>query len=167
MGGVSSCCSTEPAESKEAISVAADASAAKKGHNTDRGSEHFAGPPCPPVATHARVSDRDAFQRRLEQGIEVIVLLADGTRLTCDLKLSTADKALIISCDTNVREIPLRDLKAILHGKDQLRRVETKAPLTEDANCVALHMVTGNCIPIRFEIQDDKNAFIELIRKLK
>lgn len=159
MGAVSSCCSAEPADSKETIG----------GHSTSeaaRGSSRHDIDISKPMKT---VSDAevDAFQRRLERSIDVIVLLADGTRLTCQLKLNKEDKSLVISCDTNLRVIPLTELKATLHGRDQLRRVETKANLVDDPNCVALHMMTGNCIPIRFDENSDKNAFIETIKRIK
>lgn len=34
-------------------------------------------------------------------------------------------------------------------------------------SCVALHMMTGNCIPIRFEKPQEKDCFIDLIKQLK
>eukprot|EP00382_Lankesteria_abbotti_P005256 CAMPEP_0113848056 /NCGR_PEP_ID=MMETSP0372-20130328/2237_1 /TAXON_ID=340204 /ORGANISM="Lankesteria abbotti" /LENGTH=165 /DNA_ID=CAMNT_0000817441 /DNA_START=260 /DNA_END=757 /DNA_ORIENTATION=+ /assembly_acc=CAM_ASM_000359 len=159
----SSCCSVEPAGDKQVVNssdknehVPKPSSPTKSGRGGQKAKEReYDGP------------DVEKFQRKLEDVMDVIVLLADGTRLTCQLKLNVEDKFLAISCEKNVRLIQLSDLKAILHGRDQLKRVETKASLIDDPNCVALHMVTGNCIPVRFEVLEDKIAFVELIRRIK
>lgn len=185
MGGLSSCCSTEPSENKETIKgsqgAAAEAPAPGSADNAEASMRYPRGlgkqedghreasgrPPsgaAPPAISEAVIAQ---FRKRLESSMEVIVLLADGSRLTCDLKLNPSSESLIISCDANLREIPLNELKAILHGKEQLRRVETKAALTDDPNCVALHMMTGNCIPLRFDTVDEKECFIELVKQLK
>lgn len=64
--------------------------------------------------------------------------------------------------------IPLSDVKSLLHSRDQLKRVETRANLVDDENCVALHLLeSGNCIPLRFAEAMDKHTFVEMMRKLK
>lgn len=176
MGNVSSCCSAEPAKNTETIKLACpsnpnqysvqNASEKVPGHSpqaTSKGYSKFH------QSNIVKVDESTLaqFQAKLEDSISVTVLLADGTNLPCQLKLKPEMKSLVISCESNFRDVPLGDLKAILHGKDQLKRVETKASLTKDQKCVALHMVTGNCIPIRFNEEEEKNCFIQLITKLK
>ncbi|PHJ20456.1 imc sub-compartment protein isp1 [Cystoisospora suis] len=64
--------------------------------------------------------------------------------------------------------IPLSDVKALLYTKDQLQRVETRANLIDDENCVALHLLeSGNCIPLRFETPKDKFCFVDLVKAIK
>lgn len=172
-----SCCSADPAESKEVItsrnSVHQDASGARL--NARKPSLHHPTPK--PLMSDSLSGDMERnisdatvahFQKKLEESVTVVVILADGKRLTCALRLTRdPNPSLVISCDTNVREIPLHDLTTLLYGKYQLRRVETKATIANDPNCVALHMSTGNCIPIQFVTTEDKLCFIELIQKLK
>eukprot|EP00923_Selenidium_pygospionis_P047117 GHVN01081311.1.p2 GENE.GHVN01081311.1~~GHVN01081311.1.p2 ORF type:complete len:178 (+),score=43.93 GHVN01081311.1:146-679(+) len=165
---LSGCCAVEKAADKAVISEEkTEAPLQPEVHGAPQ-------PPAPPpkkeeppqrVPTPEEVA---AFQERLLKGMEVVVLLADGTGLTCQLKLSLEDQyALSIAADKNLRVIPFNELKAILYGKDQLKRVETKANLVDDPNCVALHMVTGNCIPLRFDELPDKDCFVAMMRKLK
>lgn len=67
-----------------------------------------------------------------------------------------------------VRVIPLSDIKALLYKREQLELIENKADLAEDKRCVALHLLeSGNCIPIRFDTQTDKTAFVEIVRDIK
>ncbi|CDJ37658.1 Apicomplexan CP 15/60K like protein, related [Eimeria tenella] len=108
------------------------------------------------------------LRKRLQGGMAIIVLLQDGTKLACTLHLNPSDKSLSISCEDKVRVIPLSDVKSLLHTRDQLKRVETKANLVDDENCVALHLIeSGNCIPIRFEAVKDKHIFVEMMKQLK
>eukprot|EP01068_Selenidium_serpulae_P018369 Selendium_serpulae@DN6452_c0_g3_i1.p1 len=124
--------------------------------------------PQPPPPEGPSDEEVAAFQERILGGMDVVVLLADGTGLTCALKLITENAyALEISADKNLRLIPFSELKAILYGKDQLKRVETKANLIEDPQCVALHMVTGNCIPMRFDTVKGKECFVTMLKKLR
>eukprot|EP01070_Trichotokara_eunicae_P002634 Trichotokara_eunicae@DN2782_c0_g1_i1.p1 len=155
---LSSCCSVEASPDKQVIKD----QGAEGGTGKDR-----AATPVAAVAAEPTKAEVEKFQRRLEDSMDVIVLLADGTRLACQLKLNTIENTLAISCEKNLRIIPLNELRAVLHGKDQLRRVETKANLVEDPQCLALHMSTGNCIPMRFETVQDQQCFIILLKGLK
>lgn len=170
---VSGCCAVEKAADKAVISQQEAEKTTEK--------ETAETPPPKPEQTAAQEapaeppppqgpSDEDiaAFQERLSRGMDVVVLLADGAGLTCALKLITEPElALEISADKNLRVIPFSELKAILYGRDQLKRVETKANLIEDPQCVALHMVTGNCIPMRFDTIDAKDCFVAMLKKLR
>jgi len=159
---LSSCCSVEPSADKSVIST-------KKGEENEASDTlptskpPTSAAPSPPPPQF----DVDAFSAKVENSMDVIVLLADGTRLACQLKLNKEERSLTISCEKNIRVIPLSELKTVLHGKDQLKRVETKANLIDDPNCVALHMATGNCIPMRFDALEDKECFVLLLKKLR
>jgi len=158
---LSSCCSVEPAGDKAVVSAKKD-----EGSTQEVPQVPMKAPPVPaspPVVQY----DVDKFCKKVEEGMDVIVLLADGTRLACQLKLNKDERSVSISCEKNLRIIPLSELKTVLHGKAQLKRVETKANLVDDPNCVALHMATGNCIPMRFEQLEDKECFVLLMEKLR
>eukprot|EP00920_Eleutheroschizon_duboscqi_P012391 GHVT01029552.1.p1 GENE.GHVT01029552.1~~GHVT01029552.1.p1 ORF type:complete len:151 (+),score=25.27 GHVT01029552.1:469-921(+) len=141
MGGLSSCCAVEDATDKQLI----------------KGDEHA------PLDS----ATMDAFRQRLENSLQVLVLLQDGTKLACDLKFLAADNSLTICCADKVRTIPLSDIRDVLSTEEQLRRVETRANLVDDLNCVGLHLnESGNCIPIRFDAHQDKLAFVQMLLKM-
>jgi len=158
---LSSCCSVEPSGDKSVISTKKlDGDVPEASETQPKMSNSTSSPAAPQY-------DVDEFSRKVEEGMDVTVLLADGTKLACQLKLNKDDRSVAISSDKNLRIIPLSELKTVLHGRDQLKRVETKANLVDDPNCVALHMATGNCIPMRFEELDDKECFVLLMKKLR
>jgi len=161
---LSSCCSVEPAGDKSVVSAK---KAAEGGEGTE--APQMQAKASSPASSSPALPqfDVEKFSKKVEEGMDVIVLLADGTKLACQLKLNKDERSVSISCEKNLRIIPLSELKTVLHGKDQLKRVETKANLVDDPNCVALHMATGNCIPMRFDELDDKECFVLLIKTLR
>eukprot|EP00918_Siedleckia_nematoides_P050510 GHVU01110653.1.p1 GENE.GHVU01110653.1~~GHVU01110653.1.p1 ORF type:complete len:188 (-),score=20.94 GHVU01110653.1:893-1456(-) len=178
---VSSCCAVEPAGDKKVVQ-SKDAANGKvpNGEANDKGGAAAyaatpqggaASPPPPAPAPPAEpVPDTKAFSNKLHEAVQVTVLLANGTSLTCMLKLEGIGQdnaSLSISCDSNMRSIPINELRNVLHGRDQLKRVETRANLVDDPKCVALHLSTGNCIPLRFDVLEDKEAFVALVKELK
>lgn len=122
----------------------------------------------PVSAVQVRPEDISELRTRLQSGMAITVLLQDGTKLSCTLHLNPADNSLSISCEDKVRVIPLSDVKSLLYSREQLKRVETRANLVDDENCVALHLLeSGNCIPIRFAEVMDKHVFVEMMKHLK
>lgn len=108
MGNVDSCCSTEPAQKRAVI------------HET---------------TTYADVlseTEIEQFKKRLEDEIGVLLLLSDGTRLSCTMKLDVVEQTLNMYCEANLRVVHLSEIFKILHERDQLRRIETKASLVDD-----------------------------------
>lgn len=63
----------------------------------------------------------------------------------------------------------MKDIKAILHTPEQLRRVESSAGITESADvCAAVHLkATGNCIPLFFTSPADKAHFVECLEEAR
>ncbi|SCM23010.1 inner membrane complex sub-compartment protein 1, putative [Plasmodium chabaudi chabaudi] len=141
MGNIVSCCSLD--ESKKYV-------------NDDEILETF---------SNAEISE---FKNRLKNNIQIVVLLQDGTKLPCNLQANFAEKTLCISCHQKVRMINFSDIRSLLYGEEQLKRVETQANLISGNCCLALHLDdSGNCIPIKFEAMKDKNLFIYIMRDYK
>ncbi|KAL8453919.1 hypothetical protein Emed_000630 [Eimeria media] len=196
MGAVSSCCAVEDAEDrqvmKEHLSAKDRAQPSSKPRKegapretseqkeaeakevketretkTEKKSKKQQAAPAEP-ATPVTSEEVSGLKSRLQSGMAITVLLQDGTKLSCTLHLSPADNSLSISCEDKVRVIPLSDVKSLLHTREQLKRVETRANLVDDENCVALHLLeSGNCIPLRFTETPDKHIFVEMLRQLK
>eukprot|EP00922_Rhytidocystis_sp_ex-Travisia-forbesii_P026475 GHVS01038756.1.p1 GENE.GHVS01038756.1~~GHVS01038756.1.p1 ORF type:complete len:181 (-),score=33.51 GHVS01038756.1:694-1236(-) len=176
MGAVSSCCAVEESADKQAVSTSdaprtggggggTNASGAKHGgkRKSDGGGSGGARGGGP--ADDAQLKQ---LQELLESGMDVFVLLQDGTKLSCLFTYSASDESLSISCEDKVRVIPVADIKSLLSTREQLKRVETKADLTDDPNCVAMHLAeSGNCIPIRFGKTESKLLFLQFIKKIQ
>lgn len=141
MGGIVSCCTLDDN---------------KKAGNEDELVENF---------SPATINE---FKKRLSENISIIVLLQDGAKLLCQLQANFDEKTLCISCQQKERLISFNDIRTVLCGEEQLKRVETQANLTKDNCCLALHLdESGNCIPIKFETVKDKNLFIYLMKQYK
>ncbi|KAH0477272.1 MAG: uncharacterized protein KVP18_005098 [Porospora cf. gigantea A] len=108
-------------------------------------------------------TDVEVFKRRLEDEIGVLLLLSDGTRLSCTMQLNAADQTLSMFCEANVRVVQLSEIFKILSHQDQLRRIETRAAISEDPNCAAVQLSSGYCIPVRFDSTHEKECFVELL----
>ncbi|KAL8271817.1 hypothetical protein Esti_004207 [Eimeria stiedai] len=196
MGAVSSCCAVEDAEERQVMKehLSAKERAPPSGKPRKEGASKEAkeqkepeprevketketkpekkskkqqAPPAEPT-TPVTSEEVSGLKSRLQSGMAITVLLQDGTKLSCTLHLSPTDNSLSISCEDKVRVIPLSDVKSLLHTREQLKRVETRANLVDDENCVALHLLeSGNCIPLRFTEAPDKHIFVEMLRQLK
>ncbi|KAF8819066.1 IMC sub-compartment protein ISP1 [Cardiosporidium cionae] len=104
------------------------------------------------------------FENSLISGVNIAVLLQDGSQLNCMLYFDGDGKTITINCNSKVRVIPQADVKAVLHGADQLKRVETKANLLNDNKCIALHLKkSGNCIPLRCNSLEEKEKLLQLL----
>eukprot|EP01066_Platyproteum_vivax_P017906 Platyproteum_vivax@DN7451_c0_g1_i5.p1 len=106
------------------------------------------------------------FQEKLEKGILISVLLQDGNSLSCKVYLVHDPPSLRVSFQEKTRNIQFHEIKCLLYGGEALKRVETKAILTEDDRCVAIQLINGNCIPIKFSTSDDKKKFIEIVSQM-
>ncbi|KAF8822570.1 IMC sub-compartment protein ISP1 [Cardiosporidium cionae] len=158
MGGLSSCCSVEEAKDKVIVSEGSP-TLTTMAAGTIMILEN---------AAIAPAEDVNVFKARLQKGIGILVLLQDGTKLPCILCLNLTERAISISCDDKVRVIPISDIRQLLETKEQLWRVETKANLIEDPKCIALHLAeSGNCIPIRFDSDGEKQNFASIIHAMK
>ncbi|KOB63390.1 hypothetical protein PFHG_05138 [Plasmodium falciparum HB3] len=88
-------------------------------------------------------SEINEFKKRLKNNIQIVVLL-------------------------QVRMINFSDIRSLLYGEEQLKRVETQANLINDNCCLALHLDdSGNCIPIKFGSVKEKNLFIFIMKDYK
>ncbi|VWU50997.1 inner membrane complex sub-compartment protein 1 [Hepatocystis sp. ex Piliocolobus tephrosceles] len=108
------------------------------------------------------------FKKHLKNNIQIVVLLQDGTKLPCNLQANFNEKTFCISCHQKVRMINFIDIRSLLYGEEQLKRVETQANLVSDNCCLALHLNdSGNCIPIKFGTVKEKNLFIYIMKDYK
>eukprot|EP01057_Protomagalhaensia_wolfi_P001331 Protomagalhaensia_wolfi_Nauph_80__1330@NODE_1794_length_1336_cov_34_888204_g1398_i0_p1_GENE_NODE_1794_length_1336_cov_34_888204_g1398_i0NODE_1794_length_1336_cov_34_888204_g1398_i0_p1_ORF_typecomplete_len198_score25_26ISP3_C/PF18045_1/1_5e28ISP1_C/PF18161_1/1_9e24SnoaL/PF07366_12/0_082_NODE_1794_length_1336_cov_34_888204_g1398_i07411247 len=162
MGAVSSCCSVESSKDKKEV-IHADAAA--------RTDEHPGGVSSPTAVGQVTTAQLQAFQDRLEQDINMIVVIADGKRIPCRLRWTASDRSLTMLCDVNshvhIRRISLNELVAVIHGRKDLGRVATKANIVDDPTCVALHLQSNTCIPICMETAEDRACFVEFMRQEK
>eukprot|EP00922_Rhytidocystis_sp_ex-Travisia-forbesii_P070907 GHVS01105841.1.p1 GENE.GHVS01105841.1~~GHVS01105841.1.p1 ORF type:complete len:731 (+),score=107.57 GHVS01105841.1:437-2629(+) len=115
-----------------------------------------------------RKEEVTSFRHDLLDGVGIIVLLQDGTRLLCQLTLSMTKRTLSIRCNEKVRILNVSDIQNLLYGRRELRKVETKANIKNDKCCVALHLVgSGNCIPLHFETPERAMMFVDIVQHLK
>jgi len=104
------------------------------------------------------------FTKRIADGIDVNIILQDKSRLKCKVKLDKDAKGLILTCGTKVRTIMLSEIKSVLHTAEQLSRVENSAGIGVSEPCAAIHLSTGNCIPLFFVSEDSKKCFVQVVR---
>eukprot|EP01067_Filipodium_phascolosomae_P008373 Filipodium_phascolosomae@DN7099_c0_g1_i1.p1 len=169
MGAVSSCCSDSASEApnKQYLPPEKESprnTSEKKPKATPK-AQDGAGPDKSDKSqrSHAKEIEFKNFKNRMKNGIEISVLLQDGTSLSCKMKLMVDPPILQVSFEEKVRNITFDEIKSLLYGFDALKRVETRAALTDDDRCVALQLVNGNCIPVKFRTSNDKRLFIDVV----
>lgn len=157
MGAASSCCSVEPSKQKDLIRH--DATPTDQHHATQ------------PESRQPTPAELEQFRTNLNEGIDTIVVIADGKKIPCRLKWSASEQNLIISCDVNnhmhIRRMALNELLAVIHDRKDLARVATRANIVEDPACVALHLASNTCIPLSFHKIEEKICFVEFMRQIK
>ncbi|BAM38633.1 conserved hypothetical protein [Theileria orientalis strain Shintoku] len=108
--------------------------------------------------------DEQNFKQKLEQNLDVIVLLEDGTKLSCTLHVNCETSLVRIACDKQVREIDFGSVKKILHTKDELSRIQTNGNTMNFNTTVAFHLLeNGNCIPVSFSNTHEKKMFLNIL----
>jgi len=103
------------------------------------------------------------YAKEIENGIDVNIILQDKSRLKCKVKLDRDGKCLILTCGSKVRNIALLDIKSILHTPQELARVENSAGIGVNEPCAAIHMASGNCIPLFFVSEDSRRGFVKVV----
>eukprot|EP00386_Alphamonas_edax_P010785 GDKI01034556.1.p2 GENE.GDKI01034556.1~~GDKI01034556.1.p2 ORF type:complete len:165 (-),score=41.09 GDKI01034556.1:22-516(-) len=159
--GNANCCSLEPSKDKSVMQAG--------GNGDTRSVNDGSASPTSTNKVDEVLSPAGArYMQQMETGVKVTVLLQDGTSLLCNLSLNKDAKTLSVNFQEKVRLIPIRDIRGLLSGAEQLKRVETKAMLATDERCVAVHLEeSGNCIPLKFSTADDKTYFIEVVKHIK
>lgn len=115
-------------------------------------------------AVEPRILQKAEFLSKIGDGIDVEVILQDKSKLKCLLMYNKDLAALVLSCDNKTRNIPLADVKSVLHTMEQLKRVETAAGILESDPCAAIHLIqSGNCIPLFFRTMAEKDLFVQLV----
>ncbi|EAN33352.1 hypothetical protein TpMuguga_01g00108 [Theileria parva strain Muguga] len=104
------------------------------------------------------------FKEKLQDYLDVIVLLEDGTKLSCTLHVNCETSLVRIACDKQVREIDFASVKKILHTKDELSRIQTTGNSMNYNTTVAFHLLeNGNCIPVSFSNTREKRMFLNIL----
>lgn len=120
------------------------------------------------LASPNDTQQKEEFLRKITNGIDAEVILQDKSKLKCLMNFNEERNALVLSCDNKTRNIPLSDVKSVLHTPEQLKRVETAAGILENDPCAAIHLAqSGNCIPLFFSSMEIKNAFVQLVADRK
>jgi len=169
MGATSSCCGAQEAPETEldlSPGVPRISKSPRGGEGSSSARRTSNGAEAPPAEDAMKEPTDDgmeSFMTRLEEGIAVFIILQDKSRLKCKVKLATELKSLILTCGPKVRTISLADIKAVLHTVEQLNRVENAAGIGANEPCAAVHLMTGNCIPLFFISEDDKRRFVRAI----
>eukprot|EP00371_Babesia_bovis_P000605 XP_001609252.1 hypothetical protein [Babesia bovis T2Bo] len=87
------------------------------------------------------------FKDRLQNSVNVMVMLEDGSKLACTLKVNCDQSLIRIACEDQVREMKFDAIRKILHTKAELSRVQTQGTSLSFDNSVALHLAeNGNCL---------------------
>ncbi|OII77611.1 hypothetical protein cand_014270 [Cryptosporidium andersoni] len=105
--------------------------------------------------------------RRLSHGLPAGVVLKDGSPLRCKIVYSQGDNDLTLTCDDKIRSIPWSDIQNIITNKNELRRINTRAPIYRDSLVIAIQLnKSGHCIPIKFANESTKNDFLDFAYKM-
>ncbi|KAG6439928.1 uncharacterized protein BBOV_IV000865 [Babesia bovis T2Bo] len=104
------------------------------------------------------------FKDRLQNSVNVMVMLEDGSKLACTLKVNCDQSLIRIACEDQVREMKFDAIRKILHTKAELSRVQTQGTSLSFDNSVALHLAeNGNCIPLMFNNSQEKKLFLNIV----
>ncbi|EEA05903.1 uncharacterized protein CMU_016530 [Cryptosporidium muris RN66] len=105
--------------------------------------------------------------RRLSRGLPAGVVLKDGSPLRCTIAYSQGDNDLTLTCDDKIRSIPWSDIQNIITNKNELRRINTRAPIYRDSLVIAIQLnKSGHCIPIKFANESTKSDFLNFAYKM-
>mmetsp|Transcript_11334 Transcript_11334/g.32836 ORF Transcript_11334/g.32836 Transcript_11334/m.32836 type:complete len:190 (-) Transcript_11334:1944-2513(-) len=153
MGNLSSCCSVEPTDvgqNRDRVFLPPNDTQGNRfgyaDNGTAQGSHHATngmngsptGGPGEGAEAAAFTPELEAFQRKLQDGLRVTVILQDGTSLLCTVSLDVDDLTFTISFQEKTRKVAIRDIKALLVSR-QLKRVETRASIVDDPRQVHTH----------------------------
>ncbi|PHJ20140.1 imc sub-compartment protein isp1 [Cystoisospora suis] len=91
--------------------------------------------------------------------------MPDGTDLHCVMIIDTVEQKITIKCEEKARIIAFSGIKNLLSTPAQLKRVETKANLTEEKSVIGVHLFkTESCIPIKLSSPEEKVNFIAAMK---
>lgn len=104
---------------------------------------------------------------RASIGIQAEIILKDGSTMNCKISFSDKEDDLSFIYDDKVKAVPWSNIKEIFTTRNELKMVNTRAPIFKDqALIVALHLRdTGNCIPLKFDSKKNKEEFLNFAIK--
>jgi len=122
---------------------------------------HAAAAPSPPETNGASA----AWTRKVEEStVPVLLLLATGMGIECEMKYDRPRQVVSLSRDDNYREIALAQVKKVLHTPEELAKIQIQqAAPAQDSSCSALLLSSGHCITLRFDSASDCRAFVTLM----
>ncbi|KAH7648301.1 CP15 60 sporozoite 60K [Cryptosporidium bovis] len=96
----------------------------------------------------------------------VKLIMQDRSKLDCEVVFDST--SISLSGDGKCRNIGIDEIHQLLYSKEELSRVESSAGISDSDNCVAIHLKeSGNCIPLFFKNQQDKERFIATASKYR
>lgn len=96
----------------------------------------------------------------------VKLIMQDRSKLDCEVVFDST--SISLSGDGKCRNIGIDEIHQLLYSKEELSRVESSAGISDSDNCVAIHLKeSGNCIPLFFKSQQDKERFIATANKYR
>eukprot|EP00916_Digyalum_oweni_P002622 GHVL01004763.1.p1 GENE.GHVL01004763.1~~GHVL01004763.1.p1 ORF type:complete len:185 (+),score=25.68 GHVL01004763.1:67-621(+) len=164
MGNLSACCSVDPASETQKHYIDEEQDAPEPSASEQKKPDNAEKRPRPKSQRSAsNQGNKEAFHKQMLKGMIVNVLLHEGTSLECELILKDDPPTLQVKYQEKIRNIPFEEIKSLLYGPEALKRVETQADLTKEDKCVAIQLINGNCIPIKFVSKESKSSFIQLV----
>ncbi|KAH8583198.1 IMC sub-compartment ISP1 [Cryptosporidium sp. chipmunk genotype I] len=108
------------------------------------------------------------IRHRASIGIQAEIILKDGSIMNCKVSFSDKEDDLSFICNDKVKAVPWSNIKEIFTTKNELRMVNTRAPIFKDPTLIiALHLKdTGNCIPLKFNSKQGKEEFLNFAFKI-
>ncbi|OII72023.1 uncharacterized protein cubi_01356 [Cryptosporidium ubiquitum] len=108
------------------------------------------------------------IRHKASTGIQAEIILKDGSAINCKVSFSDNEDDLSFICDDKVKAVPWSNIKEIFTTKNELKMVNTRAPIFKDQTLIiALHLRdTGNCIPLKFNSKQEKEDFLNFAIKM-
>eukprot|EP00920_Eleutheroschizon_duboscqi_P003192 GHVT01007473.1.p1 GENE.GHVT01007473.1~~GHVT01007473.1.p1 ORF type:complete len:311 (-),score=56.51 GHVT01007473.1:1055-1987(-) len=101
------------------------------------------------------------------KGVPAVALLATGGSSSCSIVIEAADRTIFIFHGSQRRVIPFDDIMTLFTTQQELATVKGKSKLLDDNRIMGIALRPARaCIPLRFDSQDAKQGFIDVIHKL-
>eukprot|EP01056_Protomagalhaensia_sp_Gyna25_P002172 Protomagalhaensia_sp_Gyna_25__2171@NODE_217_length_4339_cov_94_141163_g169_i0_p5_GENE_NODE_217_length_4339_cov_94_141163_g169_i0NODE_217_length_4339_cov_94_141163_g169_i0_p5_ORF_typecomplete_len208_score40_58ISP3_C/PF18045_1/1_2e18ISP1_C/PF18161_1/2_2e11_NODE_217_length_4339_cov_94_141163_g169_i019612584 len=113
----------------------------------------------------------EQFMQRAAEGFEVLVLIASGHGIQCQLKVDLVKEEVVLSSRISSskgfnesssslrKEIPFEHVTKVLYAPEELKRIRTEARL--DDHCSALFTAhDASCIVFSFDSLEENQAFV-------
>eukprot|EP00388_Colpodella_angusta_P001412 GDKJ01004520.1.p1 GENE.GDKJ01004520.1~~GDKJ01004520.1.p1 ORF type:complete len:195 (-),score=39.17 GDKJ01004520.1:506-1063(-) len=122
------------------------------------------------VAEGSSESSTDVLYRSLcsKEGISLFIILTSGDVIPCTLAYNPdpQEPKFIVTAFNKHRPVFLDQIKELFVGS-QLIQVKTSAKISNDPTCLGIVLNIQNCIPLKFNNEQQRADFEILFKKLK